>query len=167
MLIRTVLLVLLAAAQTAAAAPPRGWYLRLSVEAPAAQLKDDGNLLGQLSDAVAGYDSHDLDEPPPTGTPNLTLVFPHGGWGGKAGTYTTDFHALGKNPDTWSFEVRSDDPNRKITLRWIGERKWLKRSTLVDLDTGKVIAVKPGRAYRFAMNGSKRRAFAWDLAAVK
>jgi hypothetical protein len=118
-----------------------------------------------MSDSVAGYDGHDLDEPKPTGTPNLTLVFPHGDWGEKAGTYTTDFHAPSKNPDTWAFEVRSDDPNREIALRWIGEAKWLKRSTLIDLDTGQAVAVKTGEAYRFTMNGSQSRAFAWDLAA--
>ena len=28
------------------------WYVRLTIEAPAEQLKDDGNILGQLSDSV-------------------------------------------------------------------------------------------------------------------
>lgn len=130
MRLRSLATILLAGTMSSALATPQGWYIRLTVEAANGQLKDETNSLGQLSDSVLGYDHHDLVEPAPMGAPYLTLVFPHPDWGSQANTYTTDFHApSATQPDNWQFEVRSDDPKRVVTLRWIGDEKKLNQQS--------------------------------------
>ncbi len=117
------------------------WYLRLTVVAPDEDnIRDRGNVLGQLDDSRKGYDLHDLMELNPFSSPYLTLVFEHDDWA-EPGNYSSDFHATGDldqnkkkkkkknsdnraitpvrgNLDQWSFQVHSDDSYRNITLYW-------------------------------------------------
>jgi hypothetical protein len=98
------------------------WGLRLIAEAPAQNLKDRNNALGQLFGSVEGFDRHDLRELNPMSTPYLTIVFPHDDWEGKSGAYTSDYHAAEDvyAADQWVFQVRSDSPYRDIDLYWDG-----------------------------------------------
>lgn len=138
------------------------WYVRLTISAPAEQLIDDGNILGQLYDSEFGPDQHDLVETPPN-TPYLTIVFPQETWGEHAGDYTSDFHPVtGKKVlDQWEFEVRSDDPEREVKLEWTGPDEILGMSWLIDQDTGEVIEPDNHSSYSFIMKGKQRR-FNWD-----
>jgi len=121
------------------------WYVRLIVEAPGESLADSGNVLGQLRGSRMGRDSRDLQEmgqvalSGPGGIALLNLVFPHPEWKNQAGDYASDYHApTGKYVDHWEFLVRSDDPERKLTLRWDATAPSpLLRGSLQDLDTGK------------------------------
>ena len=125
-------------------------------------LRDEGNVLGQLNDSVIGLDHHDLKELPPN-APYLTVLFPHPDWEADIGNFTSDFHPAGQNrKDSWSFEVRTDDPNRLVKLSWEGEKRILRRSRLIDEKTGKVI--KPGKAgeYEFVI-GDVSRTFTWEF----
>lgn len=140
------------------------WYIRLDVAVPKAHLLDEGNALGQVHDAIGGYDLHDLIEFAPFGAPYLTLVFPHANWGSKAGNYATDFHAPSVLSDSWAFEVRTDAPNRTVTLNWSSDsNNKLKQSQLVDNTTGQTIAVKPNKHYTFTMTGQTTRSFTWKV----
>jgi len=144
------------------------WYVRLIAEWPEGNLKDSGNTLGQLVGSEKGYDTHDLKELSPFGAPYLTIVFPHADWGDRSGNYASDFHPLvkgkGKNRgDIWSFEVRTDQPGREITLRWVMQGKFPKKPWLVNVDTGEVVEIDttvPG-SYTFIMSAATGR-FEWS-----
>ena len=130
------------------------WWVR--IVASSGDLVDPGNALGQLDDSVDGWDSHDLRELEPFGAPYLTVVFPHSDWGEIAGnTFTTDFHGI-EGSDSWSFEVRSDDDARQVSLSFEGSEKILNRSRLIDEATGEKIKVDGGGDYTFVMNGVSR-----------
>lgn len=109
------------------------WYVRLSATNEARQLKDTGNVFGQIADSVTDYDSADLPERAPFSAPYLTVVFPHGNWGEQAGDYASDFHASARK-DSWVFEVRTDDVNSPVELCWEGPEDVLLGSTLIDVD---------------------------------
>ncbi len=143
-------------------APERGdgsWSVRLI--ASSGELEDYANVLGQLSDSVDGYDSHDLLDLPPL-TPYLTAVFPHPDWGDQANDYTSDYHQPRdeSEPDVWSFEIRSSDPAAEVTLHWEGPEARLVGSVLTDLETLEQVAVTPDGSYTFTMNGPTR-SFRW------
>ena len=130
------------------------WYVSLT--ATAGDLKDSGNVLGQLRDSRRGYDLHDLKELSPFATPYLTIVFPHPDWGDHAGDYGSDFRGTHKRKNKWIFEVRSDDPNRDVALSWSGQAADMSGMLLVDTVTGtKVDARDAGQQYTFNMDGQK------------
>ena len=138
----------------------KDWYVRLSVEAPEMQLVDAGNAFGQLFDSKQNFDSHDLQERPPFGSPYLTLVFPHDDWGKRAGDYASDFHKV-KRQDKWEFEIKTDEPGRQINLCWEGDDEIVSRSWLIDLETGEQFDLseqqQASRCLAFAMEGTSKR----------
>ena len=138
------------------------WHVRLIVEAPAEELIDDGNVLGQLFDSSIELDEHDLLEQAPL-IPYLTIIFPHEAWGENADEYTGDFHPVSANKvlDQWTFDVLSDDPAREVTLNWTGTDEVLGMSWLIDLDTGEVTEPDKRSSYSFVMNAKQRR-FSWE-----
>ena len=121
---------------------------------------DAGNVFGQLSDSKRNFDRHDLQEQPPFSSPYLTLVFPHDDWGERAGNYASDFHKP-KPQDRWEFEIRSDEPGRQIKLCWEGDDKIIRRSALVDLETGEHRPLSQqqqgDRCLAFVMEGTRKR----------
>ena len=127
------------------------WYVRLSVSDDSRQLKDSGNVLGQLADAELGYDSADLAERPPFSKPYLTLVFPHRDWQEEAGDYASDFHPPARR-DNWAFEIRTDDISSPVELCWEGDETVIERSVLQDVDGRK----------RYPLNKSNRRTSSAD-----
>jgi hypothetical protein len=138
-----------------------GWNARLTVEIVAKKLKDKTNVFGQLKDSQTGYDLHDLKELPPFGTPYLTIVFPHLDWGKNAGDYSSDFHPISNQYDQWTFEVRADAPTSQVSISWQCPEEILKRSRLIDLQNGKIIAVDVEGRYEFVMNGKVKK-FRWE-----
>ncbi len=134
-----------------ALANPEDWYVRLKVDNRVTGWQDHGLLLGQLADAKPGYDPHDQSKMAPFAKPYLMLAFPQPGWGQHQGEYATDFRPTqDRPPQDWSFEVRAEPVGSKVFLSWEGERRILKRSRLVDLQTGKTL--KPA-ASRWARKG--------------
>jgi hypothetical protein len=97
------------------------WYVRLIAVSEDENLQDSNNVLGQLQESIAGYDRHDLPALLPFDAPYMSLSFPHYEWGDKAGSYTSDYHAVNTgDADQWTFEIHSDDPYRDIDLYWDG-----------------------------------------------
>jgi hypothetical protein len=147
---------------TLAIAAPTGWFIRVIAENTAEKLSDPSNVLGLMSDSINTYDSHDLIEMAPFGTPYLTLVFPHPEWGAKAGDYTTEFQAQNKLTHIWNFEVRSDKTTRNVTLRWEGDKAKLLKSTLRDVKTSKTYNIGATKNLTFTM-GATKRLFVWTV----
>jgi hypothetical protein len=143
------------------------WQVRLILKAEAEKLEDPYNTLGQLQGAAVGLDDHDLPELAQTwaGT-YLSVIFYRPEWAAPKQTFNTDFHPVApKLPDEWTFEVRSDDPARDLSLTWVGERTNMKHMVLVDLQEDVVFpAVVSGlpQVYNFRMNGTVRE-FAWRV----
>ncbi len=141
------------------------WYVKLILESQHDELEDPYNMLGQKFDSTAGFDSHDLPELGQTwaGT-YLSVIFYRPEWETEKETFNTDFHAVTpKVSDEWTFEVRSDDPTRDLSLTWVGKRTRMKHMVLVDVQEDVVIpAVIDGvpQVYPFRMNGTVRE-FAW------
>ena len=142
------------------------WYVRLIVETADGRFTDPANVLGQLADAVDGYDEYDLDELPPLDDgPALNLVFPHPQWKSAAGDYSSDYHRLDKNKsDRWAFEVRGNQTGT-LRLRWqASSPEALARGRLVDQETGAVILAADSDHYEFTLTGQER-AFRWEYLA--
>jgi len=138
--------------------PGGGWYADLSVRAFG--LEAHGRL-GQLADSVDGYDSHDVELFPPFGDTMLTVVFPHPDWGQHAEDYVRDFRRR-KRLDEWRFEVRSNRSG-KFVLRWQAPATVLRRSVLIDVDSGAIIPLwRAQRPYSFDMKEGKRE-FIWRV----
>lgn len=142
------------------------WYVRLIVETADGRFADPAHVLGQLTDAAAGYDEHDLDELPPLADgPALNLVFPHPDWKAAAADYGSDYHPLSKNQgDKWTFVVRGNQTG-PLRLRWQATSpEALARGQLVDEGTGTVIAAADIDHYEFTLTGSERT-FRWEYLA--
>ena len=147
----------------AATQPDDSWFIRIIAESPSEGLLDRDNVLGQTSVSRAQFDQNDLPELEPFGTPYLSVVFKHDNWGDKPGDYNSDFKNLADQNTTWRFTVKSDDPNRNVTLKWEGE-KYLDKMIMVDAMTGQEFyPVIGGRIqkYRFNMDGYTERDFIW------
>ena len=112
------------------------WYTQLVADAPAAGLKTGKAALGQLNSSLPGFDSHDLPALAPTFTPNLTIAFSHSDWGAKTGDYGTDFHTVHAGSDTWTFQVRSDVPGRRVILSWTNTGAAPQNMSLLDATSG-------------------------------
>lgn len=168
------------------------WTVRLALTADFEDIEDSYNTLGQLSDALPDYDRMDLHElgQPFAGT-YLSVIFYRPdwepGWATEDAVYqfdwvdfNTDYHPISTIPDPsgctllppvepgdeWTFEVRSNDTARDLTLTWVGsEGADLERMVLVDLQEGITVPAAVGgvpQAYSFRMN-SAVRGFAWRL----
>jgi hypothetical protein len=145
---------------------PAEWYVRLIVEEPDSGRIDRNSVFGQLNDSTAAYDLHDLPELPPFGDTYLSLLFPHQDWQVKADNYASDFHAQigsGQDSDNWIFEIHSSDPHSSLTLRWEGPANILRRSVLLDYQTGKEIPATDN-GFELQMNGKVSR-YRWVLGA--
>lgn len=140
---------------------PDGWQIRLIAESGSKQ--DGGNVLGQLSTAVDGFDMHDLAELEPFGDSYLSIIFtntrfPGGGWG-----FTSDLRALSIKPTgEWPFVVKASDDVDEVTLSWDGDPAQLNIGWLIDTETGERIRTTPGETYSYT-NGPEDREFVFAI----
>ena len=122
------------------------WFVRLTVESGI--YKDSGNVLGQLPDSEDGLDKHDLEELAPFGDKLLTIIFPHDEWGSDAWGFTSDYHAVSRQPGgEWLFAVYASEDVTQASLRLEGPVKILKKAHLRDLETGKLVKFSKGDYY--------------------
>lgn len=167
------------------------WTLRLILSADLEDIEDPYNTLGQLTDALPEYDPGDRHElGSPWGGTYLSVIFYRPDWepsletGGEVveldwETFHTDFRPIsyvtvpGCGPQSgtetggeWTFEVRSDDNSRDLTLTWAADGDAnLERMELVDLETNITTpAVVNGeiQSYSFSMTDNVR-GFTWRL----
>ena len=99
------------------------------------------------------------------------LSFPHPEWPAvngvkRAGSYASDFRAVDRKPTPieWTFEIKANPVGGVVFLSWEGDDKILKRSRLVDLQTGKTIQPANSRwatkGYPITLQGSLQR-YVW------
>lgn len=126
------------AAPAPAPAPSNAsWFVRLKVDDYASRWKFDGTLLGQQPGAAVDWDPQDLPAMPPFSPPYLFLTFPRPTWGQKAGDYTSDFRpAAVLTRGDWPFELRASKIGSTVHLRRDGDAAILRRSLLIDVDSG-------------------------------
>ena len=157
------------------------WYARLIAEIPSENMKDQGNVLGQLKDSSNTHDSHDLIEMAPFGNRFLTIVFPHSEWEERPGNYTSDFHSIDTDVnDEWVFQVRTSAVNSDVTIRWEGlyvlasegteeqlvKDEFFAKMWVEDTLTAEQIPVIINgelQNYTFNMNGQNTREFRWGI----
>jgi hypothetical protein len=171
--IAALLAVLLQSANVFSAPNPEkdDWSVRLILKSDVGGLEDSYNVLGQRDGASLQIDDFDLFELGQTfpGT-YLSVIFYRPEWGQEEDSYNTDFHPIdSRSADEWTFEVRSDDPARDLSLTWVGENTRMKNMVLIDLQEDTVVpAVVKGQpqTYQFRMNGTVRE-FAWRLLSDK
>jgi hypothetical protein len=155
---------------------PGEWYVRLILQTDSTasnteNLEDSYNLLGQLKNTAIGYDNRDLPEMGQTwaGT-YLSVIFYRPQWGIDKQAFNTDFHPIVPNTaDEWTFEVRSDDPARDLTLGWQGNQTNFTNMVLVDVEENVAVPAEINgvkQDYRFRMNGVVRQ-FSWRLLTKK
>lgn len=147
------------------------WAVQLILTSEAEGLEDPYNTLGHRWAATRELDNLDLPELSQTwaGT-YLSVIFYRPQWESERETYNTDYHRVeyGKS-DEWTFEVRSDDPTRDLSLTWVGHRTGMRTMALVDLQEDVVFpAVVRGevQTYNFRMNGTVRE-FAWRVLSLR
>ena len=145
------------------------WFVRLIVTAKDGRT-DRGNVLGYMTAAKPGKDSHDLPEmappPPPMGDRFLSIVFPHPEWGGDMPDYTSDYRPVPVSRtrgDIWSFEVRTHTPDINVVLSWEGPTPVLGRSRLKESKSGKVLVGNCAAAtsYELMLTGKVTR-LTWE-----
>lgn len=175
-------LVLLVGSEAYAKKAESEWYVTLMVHSEDG-LKDKHNVLGQMKESSDGFDRHDLVELRPFASPYLALNFFHPEWDKADAHFASDYHDLKySNQDKWTFQVESDDLQRKMTLSWkqltlINPKKTAKASQkmveklmnemwLIDLKTQKVIKAyeeDTAQNYQFSMEEEEVRSFMWIL----
>lgn len=163
------------------------WKIQLVVEDTTAGLKNSGSYLGQRTFAEDGKDKYDLKALGGSlGGKYLSVIFPIDG-SGKG--YNTDYHKSSEAvSDSWTFMVKTNDPESTITVGWMGiyalfptrdeqnrivyERelrkndKLLSHMQLVDIETNETIpafADNKLQTYTFSMDGKTERTFRWEL----
>lgn len=145
------------------------WYVRLILKSDTGGLEDPYNQLGQLLDAEPGFDHNDMPElGQPFAGRYLSVIFYRPDWETETETYNTDYHPVdSKAADEWTFEVRSDNLSRALSLTWVSDTRTnqMNKMVLVDLEKNVMVAAVINGApqeYSFTMNGAVRK-FAWRL----
>jgi Metallo-peptidase family M12B Reprolysin-like len=133
------------------------WSIRLTVESGGQT--DNGNLLGQLADAVNGIDHHDLQELAPQDASWLSLTFWNRAWKNEdVWGYTSDFRAPShRAKGNWKFKVRGSEDKQEATLRWTGDEDVIRRARLIDKVTGEKIRLRDAESYTFPLTDGERR----------
>lgn len=163
------------------------WKIQLVVEDTTASLKNSGSYLGQRTSAEDEKDKYDLKALDGSfGGKYLSVIFPIDGNGTG---YNTDYHKLSEAiSDSWTFIVKTNDPDSTITVGWMGiyalfptrdeqnrivyERelrendKLLSHMQLVDTETNETVpafADNKLQSYTFSMDGKTERTFRWEV----
>lgn len=167
------------------------WSIKLNAIDSEGKLGDTNIPLGQVYPATDGADRYDLESGSrPFGGDFMEIVHLIDD---NTSKYSTNYHSVKVGQyDTWTFVVRTNDPDRTVTLSWPGIFKIdsaadeydrvrlyneflkydpiMEKMQLVDMRTGEVIsAVSDGKvqSYIFNMDGETERAFKWEYLSEK
>lgn len=142
-----------------------GWEIGLTASQGAAGEREVR--LGRDPDAADGYDSRDVEAPPPVrAASDLRLTVVEDGWGRDAGRYLRDVRGTGAGSTRWHLLAECDQPNSEVTLRW--NLRGLPSDvslTLVDLQSGARRALRTSASYSYN-TGALAQPRAFDLLAT-
>ena len=163
------------------------WSIKINAVDSAGKLGDTNTRIGQVYPSTDGVDRYDLKSSgKPFGGDFMKVVYLIDG---IQGDYSTNYHSVKKEQyDSWIFVVKTNDPDRTITLSWPGIFKVtsaeddykrvrlnhefksydpiMEKMQLRDMKTGEVIsAVMDGtlQSYTFNMDGDTERMFKWEF----
>lgn len=130
-----------------AAGDTNNWQVNLIVQA--GEAKDAFTSFGVAPDEQVGPSAGDLMKPPhsPLG---LSAYFPRAEWGRASGSYAVDMQApVAEN--RWTLDVRCDQPNTEVTVRWPDLVQGPPKAHMVLTDelTGRQIYLRTTPYYSF------------------
>lgn len=167
------------------------WAVKLNAIDSEGKLGDTNIPLGQVYPATDDIDRYDLvSAPPPFGGEFMEILYQIEG---SESEFSTNYHSVKKDQyDTWTFVVKTNDPDRTVTLSWPGIFKVnsatdeynrvrlyneflnydsiMEKMQLVDMKSGEVVsAVSDGQVqnYTFNMDGETERTFKWEYLSEK
>lgn len=167
------------------------WAVKLHAIDSEGKLGDTNTRFGQVHPAIDDVDRYDLvSGSNPFNGDFLEVVYYING---NESDFSTNYHSVKKDQyDTWTFVVKTNDPDRTITLSWPGIFKVdsaideynrvrlyneflnydliMEKMQLVDMRTGEIIsAVSDGQvqSYTFNMDGETERTFKWEYLSEK
>lgn len=167
------------------------WAVKLNAIDSEGKLGDTNMPLGQVYPAADNVDRYDLvSAPHPFGGDFMEIVYYIDD---NQNEFSTNYHSVKKDQyDAWTFVVKTNDPDRTVTVSWPGIFKVdsatdeynrvrlyneflnydpiMEKMQLVDMRTGEVIsAVSDGQvqSYTFNMDGETERTFKWEYLSEK
>ncbi len=167
------------------------WAIKLNAIDSNGKLGDTNIPLGQVYPATDNVDRYDLASAPhPFGGDFMEVVYTIDD---NTTEFSTNYHSVKKDQyDSWTFVVKTNDPDRTVTLSWPGIFKVesatdeynrvrlfneflnydpvMEQMQLVDMRTGEVVsAVADGKvqSYTFNMDGETERTFKWEYLSEK
>ena len=181
--------VLLTFSMTASASPaPDQWYIKMLALVEQGEqvfIDDRSGIFGRMSDAEFGLDRHDIPTFGDASGYPLAIVFslPEA----QGSQFVSNYQEAGTRRTSWDFTIFSSLPTGQVTLAWEGvyiitgepgarqtaldpNNALFKKLSLVDLETGQVVAVggkKGVDQYTFNMDGKAARNFRWVQGKVK
>ena len=167
------------------------WAIKVNAIDSEGKLGDTNTRFGQVYPATDDVDRYDLvSASRPFSGDFMEVVYLIDG---SENEFSTNYHSVaeGQN-DEWIFVVKTNNPDRTITVSWPGIFKIdsaedefkrvrlynefktydpiMEKMQLVDMKTGRVIsAVMDGKVqnYTFNMDGETERTFKWELLSDK
>jgi hypothetical protein len=167
------------------------WSIKFNAIDSNGKLGDTNIPLGQVYPATDNIDRYDLASAPhPFGGDFMEVVYTIDD---NTTEFSTNYHSVKKDQyDSWTFVVKTNDPDRTVTLSWPGIFKVesatdeynrvrlfneflnydtiMEKMQLVDMRTGEVVsAVLDGKvqSYTFNMDGETERTFKWEYLSEK
>lgn len=167
------------------------WSIKLNAVDSGGKLGDTNIPLGQVYPATDGADRYDLESGSrPFGGDFMEIVYYIDD---NTSAYSTNYHSVKEGQyDAWTFVVKTNDPDRTVTLSWPGIFKIdsaadeynrvrlyneflnydpvMEKMQLVDMRTGEVVSAVSGgkvQSYTFNMDGETERTFKWEYLTEK
>lgn len=130
--------------------PPAEFDWRLRLIATCDSARDELNWVGVSSLAADTWDRLDQPEPPGIGA-FVSLWFPHPEWELPISAFTSDFQPVQSHGYSWTFEVRTNIKNAKVTINLAGlaELPDGYQAVLRDRETGVVHEISEGNGYEY------------------
>lgn len=167
------------------------WAVKLNAIDSEGNLGDTKTRFGQVYPATDDIDRYDLvSGSRPFSGDFMEVVYRISG---NESGFSTDYHSVKKdNNDSWTFVVKTNNPDRTVTLSWPGIFKVdsaadeynrvrlyneflnydpiMENMQLIDMRTGEIVsAVADGKvqSYTFNMDGETERTFKWEYLSEK
>jgi len=129
---------------------PDAFNWRLKLIATCDSARDALNWVGVSSLAADAWDRLDQPEPPAIGE-FVSLWFPHPEWELPTSAFTSDFQPVQASGYAWTFEVRTNIKNAKVTVALAGLSGLPEgyRAVLRDRQTGVIQEISEGNDYEY------------------
>lgn len=141
---------------------------RIQIAAQQGNLRDTDNSVGVSPDASEGFDNkYDAEKPPLVrDVPGLYVGIQGTNIAGRATSFSDNVKAANGQTKSWEFTVESTDGSNEVMVYWPNISR-LPRGVdpvLVDVTTGRRVAMRSSSAFRFTPSGRAQRKFRVEVA---